>query len=274
MSPVKISIINHKGGVLKTTITLNLGAALAERGYKVLLVDLDAQQNLTQSISDPVPLTDETVTLLDCLIEEYPLSGLIKQTDVKNLDLIANTEDFAGAELSLVNAVGRERLLTSCIEKTPEVSNYDFVFFDNPPSISLVVMNSLVASDLFLVPCSAEYLPMVGLTLLGESIGRLQKVAPHLKPLGVVLTKYHHSESICREVVKLLKRDLGSTLFDTKIRVNTKAKAAPSVKKTIFEYEESEKGRGSEDFRALADEFLERLGFGQSSSEQIAVGNG
>jgi chromosome partitioning protein len=274
MSPVKISIVNHKGGVLKTSITLNLGAALAERGYRVLLVDLDAQQNLTQSISDPVQLDDETVTLLDCLIDEYPLSSLIKETNVKNLDIVPNAEDFAGAELSLVNAVGREGLLSSCLEKTPECKNYDFIFFDNPPSISLVVMNSLVASDLFLVPCSAEYLPMVGLTLLGETIGRLDKVAPNLRPLGVVITKYHHNETICREVAKLLKKDLGSTLFDTKIRVNTKAKSAPSVKKTVFEYESSDSGRSTQDFRALAEEFLTRIGFNQKQNGQSAVGNG
>jgi chromosome partitioning protein len=274
MSPVIVSVINHKGGCLKTTTTVNLGAALARAGKRVLVMDLDAQQNLTQSLIGTVPVQDGVPTLYDALVEETSLGHLITATPTKNLDIIPCTEDFAGADMSLVSAVGRENILSECIARSPEIETYDIVLIDNPPSISLVVMNSLVASHLFLVPCSAEYLPMVGLTLLGNSIGRMQKLAPSLQPLGVVLTLFNRSEKICNQVESMLSKELGDHLFKTKIRVNTKAKAAPSVRKNIFDYEQDENGRGTIDFTALAAEFIERLdarGFSTTSHFQTEV---
>jgi len=255
----RIAIVNHKGGCLKTTITVNLGAALARAGKRVLLIDLDAQQNLTQSLMPPVELVEGVPTLYDALVDEQPLDHLILPTQEKNLDLIPCAEDFAGADLSLVHAVGREHILGHCLEATAALSAYDYVLMDCPPSISLVVVNALAASDWFLVPCSAEYLPMIGLTLLGNSIAKLHKVAPNLQLIGVVLTMYAKSERICRQVESILRRDLGDKLFETKIRVNTKAKSAPAVRKTIFEYESGKEGRGTADFTALAEEFLRRV---------------
>lgn len=254
-----ISVVNHKGGCLKTTVTVNLGAALARAGKRVLLVDLDAQQNLTQSLVGPVEYVEGNPTLYDALIDETGLDHLIMPTSTPGLDLIPCTEDFAGADISLVSAVGRESILKECFAKTRSLASYDLVLLDNPPSISLVVMNSLVASDYFFVPCSAEYLPMVGLTLLGNSIGRMEKVASRLRPLGVVLTMYTPNEKICRMVEATLQKQLATQLFRTKIRLNTKAKSAPSLRKTIFEYEDSPQGRGTQDFTALAAEFLEKL---------------
>jgi len=150
-----------------------------------------------------------------------------------------------GADLTLVSAVGRESMLTSCLRNTKRLKEYDIVLMDNSPSISLVVMNSLVASDHFLVPCSAEYLPMLGLSLLGSSIGRMAKLAPQLQSIGVVLTMYSRNERICRTVENTLRKELGDTLFQSKVRINTKAKSAPSVRQTIFEYERSKTGRGT-----------------------------
>lgn len=257
--PTIVSVVNHKGGVLKTTISVNLGSALARAGKRVLLLDLDAQQNLTQSLIPPVELQEGVPTLYDALVDEQPLDHLIVRTQEQNLDLIPCAEDFAGADLSLVHAVGREHVLDNCLKATAALDAYDYVLCDCPPSISLVVVNALVASDWFLVPCSAEYLPMVGLTLLGNSIGKLQKIAPNLQCIGVVLTMFAKSERICRQVESLLRRDLGDKLFETKVRVNTKAKSAPAVRKTIFEYESGKEGRGTADFTALAEEFLRRV---------------
>ena len=124
----------------------------------------------------------------------------------------------------------------------------------------LVTTNALAASDLFLVPVKAEYLPMKGLSLLGTSIGRLAKIAPQLQPLGVVLTNYSSSERICRQTESVLRKQLGDTILKSKIRVNTKAKSAPSVRKTVFEYENDPQGRSTQDFSDLADEILGRLG--------------
>lgn len=271
--PVIVSVVNHKGGCLKTTVTANLGAALARRGKRVLLVDLDAQQNLTTSLIGTVPYEDGVPTLFDALVDETGLDHLVCDTTEKNLFIVPCTEDFAGADISLVSAVGRESILKGCLQQTDRLSEFDIVLLDNPPSISLVVMNALVASDFFLVPCSAEYLPMVGLTLLGNSIGKMQKVAPQLTPLGVVLTLYSRNERICRQVESMLRKELGQMLFETTIRVNTKAKAAPSVRKTIFQYENAANGRGTQDFTALAEEFLDRLE-AQTVREDRAAANG
>ena len=163
-------------------------------------------------------------------------------------------------------------MLAACLEKTRRLSAYDLVLMDNSPSISLVVMNSLVASDYFLVPCSAEYLPMLGLSLLGGSIGRISKLAPRLQSLGVVLTMYSRNERICRTVESTLRKELGDTLFECKVRVNTKAKSAPSVRQTIFDYEHSKTGRGTEDFTALASEFLTRLAMREQPLARVSNG--
>lgn len=257
--PIIISIVNHKGGCLKTSVTVNLGAALGRAGKKILVIDLDAQQNLTTSLIGPQLPEPGTLTLYDAICDELSLDPLIKPTSTSGLDIVPCTEDLAGADLTLASAVGREHMLAECLAKTTRLGSYDFLLMDNAPSISLVVMNSLVASDYFLVPCSAEYLPMLGLSLLGSSIGRIQKLAPKLASLGVILTMYSRNERICRQVESMLRKEMGDTIFETKIRVNTKAKSAPSVRQTIFEYENSKQGRGTEDFTALAKEFIERL---------------
>ena len=259
MNPSIISVVNHKGGCLKTTVTANLGAGLARAGKKVLVIDLDAQQNLTASLIGPVAIEEDRRTLYDAFCDESSLDDLIVSTPTPGLDIIPVCEDFAGADLSLVSVVGREFVLQNCLKKTMRLHGYDVVLIDNPPSISLVVMNSLVASDHFLVPCSAEYLPMVGLTLLSESIAKMKKIAPQLRCVGVVLTMYSHNERICRQVEAALRKEIMDNLFEAKIRVNTKAKAAPSVQKTIFDYEKSAKGRGTEDFTRMTAEFLERV---------------
>ena len=270
--PVIISVVNHKGGCLKTTLTVNLAAGLARAGKKVLAIDLDAQQNLTASLIGPVASEEGKRTLFDALVDETGLDHLIVETSTENLDLVPVTEEFAGADLSLVSAVGRETIFKSCLEQTTRLGQYDFVLIDNPPSISLVVMNSLVASDYFLVPCSADYLPMVGLSLLGDSIAKIRRLAPHLQSLGVVLTLYSRNERICRQVENMLKNRLKGNLLETKIRVNTKAKAAPSVRKTIFEYENSTSGRGTQDFTALAKEVLARVEVREAEVRSVANG--
>lgn len=270
--PIIISVVNHKGGCLKTTVTANLGAALARAGKKVLVIDLDAQQNLTASLIGPIQMEEGKCTLYDAILDETSLDDLIVQTPTRGLDIIPIAEDFAGADLSLVSVVGRESILKSCLQKTKALADYDLVFLDNPPSISLVVMNSLVASNYFIVPCSAEYLPMVGLQLLSDSITKMFKLTPNLRALGVVLTLYSHNERICRQVENLLRAQISDNLFETKIRVNTKAKSAPSVQKTIFEYEKSPKGRGTEDYTKLAAEVLERLEVREQPFKKVANG--
>ncbi len=274
MRPTIITIVNHKGGVLKTTSTVNLGAALARLGKRVLVVDLDAQMNLTIALLGEIPYGEDVATLYEALMEESSLDHLITNTSEEGLDIIPCHEDFVSTDMSLASEVGREHILLSCLEKTERLKHYDFVLLDNTPAMSLVVVNSLAASDFFLVPCSAEYLPMTGLTLLGNSIGRLHKVAPRLQPLGVFVTLFASNERICNQVVKLLREKMGRMVFDSLIRVNTKAKTAPSKQQTIFQHENSAKGRGTEDYTALAREFLKRVDAAVRMSEGGAVANG
>lgn len=271
-APIIVSVVNHKGGCLKTTVTANLGAALARAGKRVLVVDLDAQQNLTASLIGPYLAEGGQKTLFDALVDELPLDELIQPTTTAGLDIIPVTEEFAGADLSLVSAVGREGILKGCFRKTKVLGNYDFILLDNPPSISLVVMNSLVASDYFIVPCSAEYLPMVGLALLANSVEQMRKLVPNLQSLGVILTMFSRNERICRQVENTLRRELAGNIFETKVRVNTKAKSAPSVQKTIFDFENSPQGRGTEDFTALAEEFVTRLEERETQYRMVANG--
>lgn len=259
-TPKIISIVNHKGGVLKTTTTVNLGAALAILGKRVLVCDLDPQQNLTASLIGLMPYDEKVRTLFDALMEEQGFDALIRPTTTKGLDILPTAEDLFNAELSLAPKSAREFILRTCFERTEALSNYDFVLIDNSPSVSLVTVNALVASNYFLVPVSAEYLPLTGLIMLGNCIGRFQeRLAPNLFSLGILLTMYHRSENICREVERKLQGELGDMLFKTRIRVNTKAKTAPSLQKTIFQFEESEQGRGSEDYIQLAGEVIARV---------------
>lgn len=273
--PTIVSIVNHKGGVLKTTTTANLGAALAILGKRVLVCDLDPQQNLTVSLIGPVPYNENSKSLFDAFMDEEGLDHLIRNTSTKGLDIVPSSEDFFATELSLAPKEAREFVLRTCFSQTSALVEYDFVLIDNSPSVSLVTVNSLVASDYFLVPVSAEYLPLTGLIMLGNSIGRVQsKLAPHLTSLGVVLTLYHRSETICREVERKLQSELGDMLFKARIRVNTKAKTAPSLQKTIFQFEESEQGRGSEDYLQLASEVIARVERHASQTQMREAANG
>lgn len=273
--PTIISIVNHKGGVLKTTTTANLGAGLARLGKRVLVCDLDPQQNLTASLIGLSPYDENARTLFDAFMDEEGFDGLIRETTTKGLHILPSAEDFFSAELSLAPKEAREFVLRTCFERTKALANYDHVLIDNSPSVSLVTVNSLVASNYFLVPVSAEYLPLTGLIMLGNSIGRIQqKLAPNLASLGVVLTLYHRSENICREVERKLQSELGDMLCKNRIRVNTKAKTAPSVQKTIFQFEDNETGRGSDDYLKLAKEVLSRIEQGAEESRLSEAANG
>ncbi len=269
---IVVSVVNHKGGCAKTTVTTNLAAGLARSGKKVLVIDFDAQQNLTIGLIGQLQPEEGRPTLYDALLDETGLDHLIRGTNTQGLDIIPVTEEFVEADLNLVSALGREFHLRTCLKKTERLGDYDVVLIDNSPSISLVVMNSLVASDYFVVPNSAEYLSMVGLSLLSGAIARMSKLAPDLRPLGVIITLFARNETICRQVDTLLRKELGENVFRTKIRVNTKAKAAPSKGQTIFEYENSAEGRGTQDYTELAKEFWERLEAWEVGDQKVANG--
>lgn len=258
--PVVISIVNHKGGVLKTTSTVNLGAAIVEHGKRVLLVDMDMQQNLSTYLLGRRPYDSESFTLFDAIRSKASIDPLVQETHVPGLSIVPCDEDFIEMDLTLVSVSAREQAFRRCLEASDDVQGFDFVLLDCPPGMSLTTVNALAASDYFLVPCEASYLPIQGLEQLGQIVEQqLGDVAPDLALIGVTMTKYHQQHKICRQADKAVRDKLGSYVTSARIRVNTKAASAPSRRQTIIEYEASDSGRGTEDYRALASEVLERV---------------
>lgn len=258
-TPKIISVINQKGGVGKTTTTLNLGAGLAIKGLKVLIIDLDIQCNLTHcAIGD---LAEGEPSIYEALIEKTGFDEAIRPTSTKNLFIVPAGESLVHLEMNLANVMDRPRVLSRSIKKTQALNEFDLVLIDNPPFMSLTTLNSLVASDYYLVPLSCEYLPMIGLKWLEKSIAEIRdELNPTLKPIGVALTMFDPRQAITKSVEQLVRNELADLVFDTKIRVNTKAKAAPIGHKTIFQLEASKNGKGTEDYMALTSEVIRRLG--------------
>jgi chromosome partitioning protein len=258
LRPVIISVLNAKGGVGKTTTTMNVGAALAQVGARVLLIDLDLQANLTHSLIGDLPTGISSIA--EAMTQETGLDEIIRPTTTPGLDLAPAGETLIGLDITLAGAMGREQILKTCLKYTQCMPRYDADFIDNPPYISLATVNSLVASTHFLIPVSCEYLPMVGIKLLNENIEKVRhKLNPDLALLGVVLTMYDKREGITRDVEALIREQLGNEVFDTVIRINTKYKSTPIERQTIFQYEHDADGRGSEDYRSLTREIAARL---------------
>jgi len=256
-APKIISILNQKGGVGKTTTTLNLGAGLAIKGLKVLIIDLDVQCNLTHmSIGD---LAEGDRSICEAMLEETGLDGVIRETSTKGLYIAPAGESLIALEINLANMIGRENVLAHSLKQTSCLNHFDVVIIDNPPFISLTTLNSLVASDYYLVPLSCEYLPMLGLKWLNRTVERVKKLNPKLAPIGVALTMYDQRQAITKSVEELVRDELGDLVFSTRIRVSTKHKTAPTVQKTIFQYEP--KGKGSDDYMGLTGEVFRRLGY-------------
>jgi chromosome partitioning protein len=255
--PVIIAVANQKGGVGKTTTAVNLAAALAARGVRTLLVDLDIQGSASAFLG-MTPGEDE-FDVARALLEEKPLDGAIRTTRIENLSIAPAGERMSLVDLHLASVYGRERVVERALQG-PALSNFDVVIVDTAPYLGLLTVNALVAADKLLVPVSCEYLPMLGLKLLGETIDRLrERAGAKAEVLGYVLTMYDRRERITVEVDELLRERFGSRVMDTVVRVNTNHKSAPSHRRTIFEYE-PEGGRGREDYEALAVEVAKRAG--------------
>jgi chromosome partitioning protein len=252
-----ISVANQKGGVGKTTTSVNLGAGLARAGKKVLLIDLDAQCNATQVIHRL--LEEEEPGVFETLVEESPLADIVVPTSVENMFLAPAGESLANADLNLAGRMGREGFLREALA-SPDMAEYDYVLLDTGPYLGLLTINAFVASDYLIVPVSCDYLPLLGLKFLLQTVGKVQsKLHPDLSILGFLLTMYDRREKITFEVEKVLMDRFGDLIFNTRIRINTKHRSAPSQRATIFEYERSSRGKGTEDFTAFTKEVLVRI---------------
>jgi len=243
-----ISFANQKGGVAKTTTTLNLGVAFAEQGLNVLLVDLDPQSNLTMSQG----LNPDSIerSMFDVLVHRLPLQEVIHHAEV---DLAVSSIDLAGAELALSSMIGRERALEKALAEVKGA--YDYVLIDTPPSLGLLTINALVASNGVIVPVQCEYLSLRGLVQLENTLTMIREnLNPHVEIEGILPTMYDKRTLHSREAVEILQENFGDLVYDTKIRKTVRYAEAPVKGTSVLKYEPS--GSAAEAYRRLAKEVL------------------
>jgi chromosome partitioning protein len=250
-----IAIANEKGGTGKTTLAVNLGAALAIRGMKTLLIDMDPQGNASYILSK---ITEDDPAMYSVLTEkDIAIQAIIQPTATESLDIAPSNLHLAGAELQLATLLGRENALRRKL--TPElVDRYDFLLIDTSPSLGLLTINALNAADYALIPVSCDFLSLVGLTLLFDTIRLCQEqLGSRVRILGLVANRYDRREKVSAEVVDALKRQFNTLLFETVIRVNVRLKEAPSYRQSIYEYDPV--CPGAKDHLALANELIKKV---------------
>lgn len=244
-----IAIANHKGGVGKTTTTASVGAALAAMGHTTLLVDLDAQANLTASLLN---VSDGERTIYNSLKKRESLP-VIKLRE--NLDLVPSSLDLAGMELELSGVMSREFILKDLLE--PIAKDYEFILLDCPPSLGLIAVNAFVASTDVIIPLTAEALPFKGLTMIQNILAMVQKrLNPSLRLSGIVLSRWG-GRKLNKMVEEALRSNFEDVVFNTRIRENISLAEAPLANTDIFSY--SKTSNGAKDYQALTEEFLQRM---------------
>lgn len=243
-----ISISNHKGGVGKTTSAINIGAGLHKLGKKILLIDLDPQANLSQSLG----LINQDRNVYGAIRGDYKLQPI---QVVKGLDVIPSTLDLSGAEIELSGEAGREYILRELID--PVRGSYDYILIDSPPSLGLLTINAFTASNEILIPLQAQYLAIQGLTKLMEVVDKIKKrLNKKLRVGGVFVTQYDNRKILNRDVVATIQAHFKTEVFKAKIRDNVALAEAPAQGLDIFRYQA--KSYGAEDYLSLCKELLNR----------------
>ena len=243
-----IAFANQKGGVAKTTTTLNLGVALAERGEKVLAVDLDPQGNLTMSQGwNP---DDIERSMFDVLVHRLPITEIIRTNEV---DVAVSSIDLAGAELSLSSLIGRERALEKAL--APVRESYDWILIDTPPSLGLLTINAFVAADGVIVPVQCEYLSLRGLVQLENTLAMIREnLNPAVEIQGILATMFDRRLLHAREAIEILKENFGDLVLNTRIRKTVRYAEAPVKGMSALKYDPS--GEAANMYRDLAKEVL------------------
>jgi chromosome partitioning protein len=262
-----ICISNQKGGVGKTTTSVNLAASLAKNGKRVLLIDLDPQGNASSGLGIKRHEYNDK-NIYHVLIGQMNITEAIVKTSVNNLDIIVANSDLIGAEIELVDAERREYKLRGSLATIADL--YDFIIIDCPPSLGLLTVNALTAANTFLVPLQCEYYALEGLSQLLNTAGLIKKrLNPELRIEGIVLTMFDARNNLSHQVVNEIQTHFGDKVFNSIIPRNVRLSEAPSHGKNIIDYDE--KSLGARRYRELADELVRRIQGAQPLAQSTQV---
>lgn len=246
-----ISIFNQKGGVGKTTTNINLSAALAQKKKKVLIVDIDPQGNSTSGLG--VNKQELEYSTYDLLIDNVDIKSIVIPTNIDRIKLIPSTMELAGAEIELAGREAREDFLSESLKKIK--ADYDYIFIDCPPSLGVLTINALKASDSVIIPIQCEYYALEGVSQLMNTVNLVKKsLNPNIEIEGVVLSMFDGRNNLSLQVVDEVKKYFGDKVYQTMIPRNVRLAEAPSYGMSILEYDA--RSKGADAYRLLAKEFL------------------
>lgn len=246
-----IAVTNQKGGCAKTTTAVNLAGCLAEKGYRVLIVDLDPQAHASLGLG----MDNADRTIYDVLMNNVSLNDVIVRTQVERLEMVPSNSVLSGAQLELATVLGRESVLRIAVRKMLLKKDYDFIFFDCNPSLNLVTINALVAADSILIPIQTHYYSLEGMKELFSTISIVhERLNPELQILGILATLYDTRTNISAKILDQIRDYFKGMVFNTVIRNNVKLCEAPIFKKPIHLYDS--RSTGAQDYFSLAEEVI------------------
>lgn len=251
---VTVALVNNKGGVAKTTTAVNMAAAMAAEGRRVLLVDLDAQGSAGLSLG--LSRDELTPGTAEAVLEGLPVPEAVRPSAVEGLDVLPGSMALASADLVLADTPGREAVLKTAL--APVLRDHDVIVLDCPPSLGLLTVNALTAADYFLVPVTPDYLALEGLANLTAAVDRVRAGIGKAADLaGIVLTMADYRQRVASEIERMIRGHFGKAVFRTVVRVNVRLKEAPSFGKTVFDYDG--RSAGAEAYKLLTREVVRRI---------------